>query len=49
MATTSLLSIFPKHEDLLALAPEDLGGVIIEVANGASRWSPLAQGRGSKQ
>ena len=27
----SLLSILPKPNDLLALAPEDLGGVIIEV------------------
>ncbi|WP_292533213.1 TIGR02391 family protein [Methylocystis sp.] len=32
MSVSSLLSIFPKPEDLLALTPEDLGGAIIEVA-----------------
>jgi hypothetical protein len=31
MATETLLTLFPKREDLLALAPEDLGGVIIEL------------------
>jgi hypothetical protein len=31
MPATSLLSVFPKHTDLLALTPEDLGGAIIEV------------------
>jgi hypothetical protein len=31
MATVTLLSLFPKHEDLLAVAPEDLAGVIIEL------------------
>ena len=31
MTAPSLLSLFPKPEDLLALTPEDLGGVIIEV------------------
>jgi Protein of unknown function (Hypoth_ymh) len=31
MPAVTLLSLFPKPEDLLALAPEDLGGVIIEV------------------
>lgn len=32
MATpTTLLSLFPKHEYLLALTPEDFGGVIIEL------------------
>ena len=31
MTTPSLLSLFPKHQDLLALTPEDLGGVIIEI------------------
>jgi uncharacterized protein (TIGR02391 family) len=30
MTAPSLLSLFPKPEDLLALTPEDLGGVIIE-------------------
>src|SRR5271157_1216727 len=31
MTAPSVLSLFPKPEDLLALTPEDLGGVIIEV------------------
>jgi uncharacterized protein (TIGR02391 family) len=31
MTTPSLLSLFSKAQDLLALTPEDLGGVIIEV------------------
>jgi hypothetical protein len=31
MATASLLSLFPKPEDMLALTPEDFGGVIIEL------------------
>jgi uncharacterized protein (TIGR02391 family) len=31
MTTPSLLSLFPTPQDLLALAPEDLGGAIIEV------------------
>lgn len=31
MAATTLLSFFPKPEELLALTPEDLGGVIIEL------------------
>jgi uncharacterized protein (TIGR02391 family) len=31
MAAPTLLSIFPKPEDLLAVAPEDLAGVIVEV------------------
>jgi hypothetical protein len=31
MSTPTLLSLFPKPEDLLALTPEDLGGVIIEI------------------
>jgi uncharacterized protein Ymh len=31
MTSSTLLSLFPKHEDLLALTPEDLGGVIIEL------------------
>src|SRR5271166_1419557 len=30
----TLLSIFPKPEDLLALPPEELGGVILEIAPG---------------
>jgi hypothetical protein len=34
MAATTLLSLFPSHEDLLALAPEDLGGVIMELMLG---------------
>jgi uncharacterized protein (TIGR02391 family) len=32
MSTTSLLSIFPTPDDLLALMPEDLGGAIVEIA-----------------
>jgi hypothetical protein len=31
MAATTLLSLFPKPEDVLALTPEDFGGVIIEL------------------
>jgi hypothetical protein len=31
MTTQSLLSIFPNHQDLLALTPEDLAGVIVEM------------------
>lgn len=31
MVATTLLSLFPKPEDVLALTPEDLGGVIIEL------------------
>ena len=31
MATATLLSLFPKPEDVLALTPEDFGGVIIEL------------------
>jgi Protein of unknown function (Hypoth_ymh) len=31
LATPTLISLFPKRQDLLALAPEDLGGVIIEI------------------
>jgi hypothetical protein len=31
MASTTLLSLFPKPDDILALTPEDLGGVIIEL------------------
>jgi hypothetical protein len=31
---TSLLSIFPNPDDLLALEPEDLGGVLLEVVPG---------------
>ena len=31
--STSLLSIFPNSNDLLALAPEELGGVIFELTN----------------
>jgi hypothetical protein len=31
MTAPTLLSLFPKPEDLLALTPEDLGGVIIEL------------------
>jgi hypothetical protein len=31
MTAPSLLSLFPTPKDLLALMPEDLGGVIIEV------------------
>jgi Protein of unknown function (Hypoth_ymh) len=31
MPAPTLLSIFPKPDDLLALTPEDLGGVIIEL------------------
>jgi hypothetical protein len=31
MTTPSLLSLFTKPQDLLALTPEDVGGAIIEV------------------
>jgi hypothetical protein len=31
MAAPTLLSLFPRSEDVLALTPEDLGGVIIEL------------------
>jgi hypothetical protein len=31
MAATTLLSLFPKPDDVLALTPEDFGGVIIEL------------------
>jgi Protein of unknown function (Hypoth_ymh) len=31
MAAVTLLSLFPKPEDVLALTPEDFGGVIIEL------------------
>jgi hypothetical protein len=31
MAALTLLSLFPKPEDVLALTPEDFGGVIIEL------------------
>jgi hypothetical protein len=31
MAATTLLSLFPRPEDVLALTPEDFGGVIIEL------------------
>jgi hypothetical protein len=31
MAAPTLLSLFPKPEDVLALTPEDFGGVIIEL------------------
>src|SRR5271166_5965818 len=31
MPVPTLLSLFPKPEDLLALAPEDLGGVVVEL------------------
>ena len=31
MTVPTLFSLFPKPEDLLALTPEDLGGVIIEL------------------
>ena len=31
MATATLLSVFPKPEDVLALTPEEFGGVIIEL------------------
>jgi hypothetical protein len=31
MTVTTLLSLFPKPEDVLALTPEDFGGVIIEL------------------
>jgi hypothetical protein len=31
VAPVTLLSLFPKPEDVLALTPEDLGGVIIEL------------------
>ena len=31
MPVPTLLSLFPKPEDLLALTPEDLGGVIVEL------------------
>jgi hypothetical protein len=31
MSAVTLLSLFPKPEDVLALAPEDFGGVIIEL------------------
>ena len=30
MPAPSLLSLFPQPQDLLALTPEDLGGVIVE-------------------
>jgi len=33
----SLLAIFPKPDDLLALEPEELGGVILEMAPGISQ------------
>src|ERR1700731_1734887 len=39
MPAPTLLSIFPKPDDLLALTPEDLGGVIIEL------MPPLLQNR----
>jgi len=32
--TQTLLSVFPAPKDLLALTPEDLGGVILEIAPG---------------
>jgi hypothetical protein len=32
--TTTLLSVFPNPEELLALEPEELGGVILEIAPG---------------
>jgi hypothetical protein len=35
----TLLSIFPNPDDLLALEPEELGGVILEVAPGAMQNS----------
>jgi hypothetical protein len=52
MTTPSLLSLFPKAEDLLALSPEDLGGAIIEVVQYPftlecplpAQWPLLAQG-----
>jgi hypothetical protein len=31
MAAATLLSLFPKPEDVLTLTPEDFGGVIIEL------------------
>jgi hypothetical protein len=31
MAAATLISLFPKPEDVLALTPEELGGVIIEL------------------
>jgi hypothetical protein len=31
MPNLSLLSLFPKPDDVLAFTPEDLGGVIIEL------------------
>jgi hypothetical protein len=31
MAAATLLSLFPKPDDVLALTPEDFGGVIIEL------------------
>jgi len=31
MAAVTLLSLFPRPEDVLALAPEDFGGIIIEL------------------
>jgi Protein of unknown function (Hypoth_ymh) len=31
MSVHHLVSIFPKPEDLLSLAPEDLGGVVVEI------------------
>src|SRR2546425_756727 len=35
--TQTLLSIFPKPNDLLALEPEELGGVILELAPDVSQ------------
>jgi len=32
--TQTLLTLFPNPEDLLSLEPEDLGGVILELAPG---------------
>jgi hypothetical protein len=31
MAAVTLLSLFPRLEDVSALAPEDFGGIIIEL------------------
>lgn len=33
----TLLTIFPNHSDLLALEPEELGGVILETAEGITQ------------
>jgi hypothetical protein len=37
MTVPSLVSLYPKHKDLLALTPEDVGCVIIEIMQSLSQ------------